>query len=202
MTQRAPEYVKTQSGETLTFEELVQRAVNAAIEQQKQQRLQARAVNASSIPQQSRQWDFLIVVWAILAILSSLSAILSAIIFQYVLAIIQAAIFVGAFIGLLVGAFRYVILALFLMLYMFTAFLFTVFYSIALMLDFYSCSSTSCAEWRLFLFDINYIVTVIVAAMTFLVARACWLIITQHRKLTSADMERQGRDFMSNKKID
>jgi hypothetical protein len=202
MTTRAPKTIETTDGQVLALDEYIKKAIAAAMDQRAAERRKTRITNASSVPQQSRQWDFLIVIWAILAILSSLSAILSAITFQYVLAIIQAAVFVGAIIGFLVGAFRYVILALFLLLYMFTAFLFTVFYAIALMFDFYNCSSTSCATWRLFLFDTNYIVNAIVAAMCFLVTRACWIIITQHRQLTSAALEEQGRDFIDNKKID
>jgi hypothetical protein len=202
-TVRATDYVKLSStGETLTLEELIRRVVNETNAQNSQQRKQTRIVNASSLPQQSRQWDFLIITWAILAILSSFSAILSVITFQYVLAIIQGGIFVGAFISLLVGGFRYVILALFLLLYMFTAFLFTVFYAVALMYDYYNCSSTSCAGWRLFLFQMNYIVNVMVAVLVFLTTRACWLIITEHRKYTSADLAQKARNSFNPKKED
>jgi len=199
--------VKLPTGEVVNLDDYIRRAVSRELDRKKTQQQNTRIANASSIPQQSRQWDFLIIVWAILAILSSLSAILSGILtiygFPYVLAIIQAAVFVGAILGFFVGAFRYIILALFLMLYMFAAFLLTTFYGVALLADFYDCNSNWCAEWRLFLYDVNYIVNIIVAALTFLVTRACWIIITQHRKLTSANFENQLRAARdASKKID
>lgn len=184
------------------LEERIARLVNAEIARREEQRRNTRILNTSSLPQQSRQWDFLIISWAIIAITSALSAILSTITFQYVLAIIQAGIFVGSLFGLIVGGFRFVILAVFLMLWMFVAFLFTVFYAVALLPDFYNCTSTSCGTWRLFLYQVNYFVNALVAGLVFLLVRACWLIITQHRTLTSARMEHSARALINSKKED
>jgi hypothetical protein len=186
---------------TDALEEKIKRLVAIELNRQKEQQRGTRILNSSNLPQQSRHWDFLIVSWAIVAILSALSAILSAITFQYVLAIIQAFIFVGSLFGLVVGGFRFVILAVFLLLWMFVAFLFTVFYSIALMPDFYNCTSTSCGTWRLFLFQVNYVVNVLVTGLVFLLVRACWIIITQHRTFTSAKMEHSARRML-NEKLD
>jgi len=187
--------LKDDDGNTVTLKEYMLKLVDQEIEKRKRQEKSRRITNMQSDPTQSKQWDFLLTTWIILSILSGLCAVLSAIIHQYIMSIIMALIFLGSLGVLFTGALRYIILALFLMVYLFGGFLLSVFYAVAMMQDFYRCDSWSCEEYRMFLFQINYNSNVFVAVMLFLYVRVCWAIIVHQRKITSMQMQQYTKEY-------
>ncbi len=139
---------------------------------------------------QSFQWTMLLRVWPAIAILAGVSAVMCAFIFQTVLAIINAGVFFIAFGCFIVGAFRYYILLVFLLLFVFAGFLFETFYVVALLADFYRCASSSCLGWRIYLYDINYYFIVLLDGVLLLIARLCWTMLADHREITTIRLSR------------
>ncbi len=121
--------------------------------------------------------------WGGLAILSGLSIIFSLITYQYVVAIINGVVFLGSFFVFLTGLFCAYILAYLLMFYMLACALFEGFYVIVLLKDFFFCASDSCASWRFFIYQTNYIFIVFLFALEILVVKICWNIAVDQRRL-------------------
>lgn len=192
--------VEDDEGNSMTLKEYIMKLARDEIVEIKKQQQSRRVTNQQSDPTLSRQWDFMLQTWIILAILSGMCAVLSAIIHQYIMSIITALIFLGSLGILLTGAFRFIILALFLMIYLFVGFLFSIFYAIALMQDFYICGSWSCEDYRLFLFQINYISNIFVAGMLYVYVRLCWSILVHQRKVTSIQMQQYAKEYYDKQK--
>lgn len=151
---------------------------------------------ADADPEQSGQWDFLTRLWPAMTILGGISAILSAIIYQYVLAIVNAAVFFLGFFCFLTSFFRYPIIALALLVFAFGGLVLNAYYVISLMTDFYECTSDGCADWRLFLFQTNYIFIVILAGVLLLACRQCWLLLVENRELAHSRLQKiKEKDF-------
>ena len=144
----------------------------------------ASELETDAIGIQAFQWARLGSFFAGLAVLAGGSAIMSAFIAQYVLAIINAIVFFGSFLCFLTAGFRWSPLALFLMIYMAAAFVLNAFYAVALLADFVSCNDSTCAGWRLFLYNANYVFVCFLAAVTFMVAKQCWILLVDERDVT------------------
>lgn len=151
--------------------------------------------------EQNFQFDFLLQIWVFLVFLSGLSAVLCAFIMQYVLAIINACVFFGAFLCFFAGAFRYYVLVVALLIYMAAGLILESYYAVALMTDFYMCDSDSCRDWRLILFDINYLCVVLLAVTLFIVVKQSWIILEDHKRIVAAKVEFEMQKYIKEKEI-
>lgn len=142
--------------------------------------------NGDTYPEQSFQWNLLLRIWPAIAIPAGISAIFSAFISQTALAIINAVIcIIGAFACFVVGACRYHLLLVFLLLFIFAAFLFEIFYAVALFSDFYKCDYSGCRGSGIYLYEFNYWFVVILTGVLLIVTRLSWTMLVDHRELTT-----------------
>lgn len=151
--------------------------------------------------EQNFQFDFLLQIWVFLVFLSGLSAVLCAFIMQYVLAIINACVFFGAFLCFFAGAFRYYVLVVILLIYMAAGLVLESYYAVALMKDFYMCDSDSCRDWRLILFDINYLCVALLAMTLFILVKQSWIILEDHKRIVAAKVELDMQRYIKEKEI-
>lgn len=136
------------------------------------------------LAEQTSQWTRLSFLWPGLAICSTVSAILSFFVALYILAIINAGVFCLSFYLLIISFFRQPMALLSLMIFCFTAFCLYAFYIISLMEDFYECSSSRCASWKLILYQSNYFLIIILAGLLLEATRQSWFIQADYKYLT------------------